>query len=150
MPSVVNPRSGPFPIYSSTSPPTVDVGIFTVAKTGVDLKAAATTTIFTVPAGRTFVLIQAMAQVTAVTSGGAGTLTSQIKESSAARQMNTQTLSTSSTPVANQTVWLVGQLSTGIYSNCTAGNSVQVVLTASNAGSTTVTGTVLATGYYIA
>ncbi len=148
MPSQINPRSGPFPIYPSTSPPSADIGVFTVGKTGVDLKTAATTSIFTIPTGRTYVLLQSIALATAVTNGGAGVLASQIKESSGSRIMNTLTSTSSSTPVANQSVWTVGQISTGAYNNCTAGNSIQIVVSTSNAGSTAVTGTVYVTGFY--
>ncbi len=148
MPSVIHPRSGPFPIYGSASPPTTDVGIFTVAKTGVDLKGAATTTVFTVPTGRTFVLITCYVLVTSVTSGGAGTVNFQMKESSSSRIM-TQTFSTSSaTPVANQSVFNGNFISTAQLSNCTAGNSVQFVLTTSSAGSSAISGTVYVTGIY--
>ncbi len=150
MPSVINPRSGPFPIYSSTSPPVVDVGMFTIAKTGVDLKTAATTTIFTVPTGRTFVLTGNGILVTSVTSGGAGTFNWQMKESSSSRLMSLSVASASGTPVANQTVWWppVEANSAAARSNCAAGNSVQFVQSASNAGSTAVAGTVYATGFY--
>ncbi len=153
MPSVINPRSGPFPVYTSTSPPTVDVGIFTISKTGVDLKTAATTTIFTVPTGRTFVATFVTVQATAVTSGGAGTLTYQLKESSASRVMSIAGTSASGTPVANQTAWATTTQTNGAPanpSNCTAGNSVQYVQGASNAGTSTITGTVYVTGFYIA
>ncbi len=149
MPSNVNPRSGPFPIYSSTSPPTVDVGIFTVAKTGVDLKNAATTTIFTVPAGRTFVATQGMVLVTAVNTGGAGTENLTIKESSGARTLLTALVVNSHTPVANQSVYAIIDASvSAVICNCTSGNSVQAVVTTSAAGSTAVTGTIFVTGFY--
>ncbi len=150
MPSNVNPRSGPFPIYSSTSPPTVDVGIFTISKTGVDLKNAGTTTIFTVPAGRMYIALSSAAFVTAVTGGGAGTESYQIKESSASRAINPAVAGASTTPVANQTFYSnVANSGAAALSSCAAGNSVQVVVSTSHAGSTAVTGTVYVTGFYV-
>ncbi len=149
MPSVINPRSGPFPVYSSTSPPTIDVGQFAVSKTGVDLKTTGTIAIFTVPAGRTFVCTGSYAVVTAVSNGGAGTCTWQIKESSANRLMSETVASTSSTPVATQTVYYEGvRPNAVILSTCTAGNNVNSVFATNNAGSTTVTGTFFVTGFY--
>ncbi len=149
MPSNVNPRSGPFPVYSSTSPPAVDVGIFTVAKTGVDLKTSGTATIFTVPTGRTFVAIGGMAAVTAVTSGGAGINIILIRESSGSRTMVSQSTSNSGTPVANQTVYALVNSSATVLSNCAAGSGVVAVMSTGHAGSTAVSGTIFITGFYI-
>ncbi len=149
MPSVINPRRV-FPVYAAASPPTVDVGMFTVGLTGVDLKNAATVTIFTVPTGRTYVLTGFVIQVTAVNTGGAGTENVQFKESSGARLMSTAYAFASQTPVANQTIYVVSPESTpGSRSNCGAGNSVQMVVSTSHAGSTGVTGTVYVTGFYV-
>ncbi len=148
MPSVINPRGGPFPVYPSASPPTVDVGIFTIAKTGVDLKTAATTNIFTVPAGRNFIGTLASFLVTSVTSGGAGTIsTTRFQESSGSRTMIGGGSSASTTPVANQTTF-VQTPGANALSSCSAGNIVQLVLAASESGSNAVTGTVYVTGFY--
>ncbi len=148
MPSQINPRSGPFPVYSSASPPTSDVGFFTIAKTGIDFKAAATVTIFTVPTGRTYLVTNCYALVTAVNQGGVGTENWQIKESSSARSMIAAYTSASHTPVANQSVYANPATGTGVFSTCTAGNSVQAVISTSHAGSTGVTGTIYLTGFY--
>jgi hypothetical protein len=140
-------------VYAGASPPTVDVGMFVIAKTGVDLKTAATTTVFTVPASRTFVCAGVHAVVTAVTGAGAGTQTFQIKESSASRVMSAASASASHTPTANQSVYVEDSIPTSgftVASTCAAGNSVQVVVSTSHAGSTTVTGTIFVEGYYIA
>ncbi len=149
MPSVINPRSGPFPVYSSASPPTVDVGIFVIAKTGVDFKTAATTDLFTVPAGRNYQILYSTYFVTAVTSGGAGSLVvTKIQESSASRQIAGTASSNSLTPVAFQWSFSPAVANTTL-STCSAGNKVQLVLAASNAGSTAVTGTVFLIGFYV-
>ncbi len=135
-------------VYAAASPPTVDVGIFTIAKTSVDLKTAATVDVFTVPASRTFICTSTYILVTAVTTGGAGTQVWTIKESSSARAMSLGTTSASGTPVANQTCYLMIGNASPVNSNCTAGNKVQCVFGASHAGSTAVTGTVYVTGFY--
>ena len=57
-------------VYAAASPPTVDVGVFTISKTGIDFKTAATTNIFVVPSGRAFVCLGATAVVTSVTTRG--------------------------------------------------------------------------------
>ncbi len=153
MPSNINPRSGPFPVYPSTSPPGSDVGMFTISLTGVDLKTAATTNIFTVPTSRSFIGISCVAQVTSVTSGGSGSLASpKLQESGAGRTMIAGSTSGAITPVANQTVYAFGNIPTATTStsNCTAGNKVQLVIAASNSGSNAVAGTVDVTGYYSA
>ncbi len=149
MPSVVRPRSQ-FPVYSSANPPTTDVGLFTIGKTGVDLKSAGTTTIFTVPTGRTFLCTGVAILVTAVNTGGSGSQVGVVKESSSARVMTTAFTSTAGTPVANQSVFfsIPNSVSTAAWSTCTAGNSVQWVNNASHAGSTAVTGTIWVTGFY--
>ncbi len=147
MPSAVRPRSQ-FPVYSSANPPTSDVGTFTIAKTGVDLKNAGTTDIFTVPAGRAYMLEGSYILVTAVTSGGAGAEVWQVKESSSARIMEGQTTSSSGTPVANQTVYKFLPNTSPVLSTCAAGNKVQIVISTSQAGSSAVTGTVFLVGTY--
>ncbi len=150
MPSVINPRSGPFPVYGSASPPTVDIGMFTIVKTGVDLKTSGTPTIFTVPVGRTFVAVSGMVQVTAVTSGGAGINSVLIRESTGSRTMISQSTSNSGTPVANQTVYALVNASATVLSNCAAGSSLTAVVSTGHAGSTAVTGSIFITGYYVA
>ncbi len=150
MPSQINPRSGPFPIYPSASPPTRDVGMFTIVVTGVDLKTAALTNIFTVPIGRTFVAVNGMVQVTAVTSGGAGINSVLIREGGGNRTMISQSTSNSATPVANQTVYALVNASATVLSNCAAGASVVASVSTGHAGSTTVTGSIFITGYYVA
>ncbi len=150
MPSRVDPRSGPFPVYAAASPPAADVGIFVIKKTGVDLKNAATTTIFTVPAGRSFSLLQTTILVTSVTSGGAGVIAFSLQESSGPRTMLATQNSGSSTPVANQQIY-AGSIANASQnlSTCAAGNNVNFVLSTSNAGSSAVTGTVFVTGFYV-
>ncbi len=151
MPSVINPRSGPFPVYTSASPPAMDVGLFMVSKTGVDLKSAGTTNVFTVPSSRNYICTGFGFFVTSTTNAGAGTFSSmQIKESSASRTMSVVFSTSSATPVANQTAsFFPSDVSTAIpRSNCTTGNAVQFTIGASNAGSTAVAGTVYVTGFY--
>ncbi len=150
MPSQINPRSGPFPIYSSTSPPTVDVGLFTIAKTGVNLKAAGSTAIFTVPTGRTFLATYAVALVTSVTSGGAGTQSFSLAESAGSVVMLPALASPSATPVVGSTYIAELRANSGYPGRtCAAGANVVVTVQTSHAGSNAVTGTVFATGFYI-
>ncbi len=148
MPSRVDPRSGPFPVYAAASPPAVDVGTFTIAKTGVDLKAGATVAIFTVPAGRTYVLHSSGIQVTSVTSGGAGSQIWQCKENTGTRAMEPSNFIGSHTPVANQTCY-VSVPTTLALSNCTAADIVNCVISTSHAGSSAVSGTVYLVGHYV-
>lgn len=135
---------------SGSPPPFICVGcpVFAV-KTGVDMKTAATVDIFTVPTSRTFVATGYDAYVTSVTAGGAGTFTGQLKESSASRAMGNNIASGSQTPVANQTIYYFPNSSGFGFSNCTAGNKVQLVVSTSNAGSTAVSGTIYVHGYYV-
>ncbi len=136
---------------SGSPPPFIGVGVPVFAvKTGVDLKTAATTDVFTVPTSRTFFLTGSFVIVTAVTGAGAGTFQYQIKESSASRVMSNNTAGNSTTPVAGQSVYseFAPAPSSFIASSCTAGNKVQMVVAVSNAGSTTVTGTVWVQGFY--
>jgi hypothetical protein len=137
-------------VYSSASPPTVDVGIFTIAKTGVDLKTGGTTAAFTVPTSRRFVCTHCFVNVTSVTSGGAGVCTLQIKESGSSLGMTPNVSSGSSTPVANTTVYTFFPTAATVAASCAAGNAVNIVITAGEAGSTAVVGTVFITGFYSA
>ncbi len=149
MPSNINPRSGPFPVYSSTSPPVVDVGPFVIAKTGVNLKAAATTTIFAVPTSRTYFCTGYHILVTAVTTGGAGVEIAGITESGGSRNMIQVATSASTTPVAGVTAYSAfGTTTGGVNAVAAAGTNVQIVISTSQAGSTAVTGTVLLSGFY--
>ncbi len=151
MPSRVDPRSGPFPIYTAASPPATDVGIFTIVKTGVNVKTNATTTLFTIPAGRAFVLIASSILITAVTSGGAGVQNWFFIESGGSRTLGQTSSSSSATPVANQTVYANPVLvASNTFSTCAAGNSVQITIpVTTQAGSSAVTGSVFMTGYYV-
>ncbi len=150
MPSKIDIVTRNRTVYAGASPPTVDVGFFTVAIAGVDLKTAGTTTIFTVPTGRTFFCTNSYAIVTAVNTGGSGTEQYSIKESSSSRVMSSSGgASAAHTPVAGQTTYVQANVSgQSPYSSCTAGNIVQVVVVTSHAGSTGVTGTVYVTGFY--
>ncbi len=140
-------------VYAAASPPTIDVGVFTIARTGIDLKTAGTTTLFTVPTGRSFVAQLCTVLVTAVDTGGAGTENLAIKESSSSRVMITGVVTPSHTPVAGQTCYMWQAAAQGstvaVSSTCTAGNIVQVVVATSQGGSTGVTGTVFITGFYV-
>ncbi len=151
MPSpVTSARSATHGVYASTSPPTVDVGPFTIVITGVNLKAAGTTAVFTVPTSRAFICTGAIAVVTAVTSGGAGVQNFSITESGGSRSMSLTQSSASTTPVANQTVFTSITPATGApFSTAAAGTNVQVVVTTSHAGSSAVTGSVFVSGYYV-
>lgn len=134
-------------VYAAASPPTVDVGMFTIVKTGVDMKTAATTTVFTVPASRTFICTGAYFVVTSVTSAGAGTETFKIQEGGGTA-MTTNTASGSGTPAAGTYYWQ-GQTAAGApYKAAAATVTVQVVVATSQAGSTAVTGSIFVTGFY--
>jgi hypothetical protein len=137
-------------IYSSASPPTVDIGIFTIAKTAVDLKTGGTTAAFTVPTSRRFVCTGCAVNVTSVTASGAGVCTLQLKESGGSLAMSPNVSSGSSTPVANTTVYHFPQAAASVVASCAAGNAVNIVITAGEAGSTAVVGTVFITGFYSA
>ncbi len=137
-------------VYAAASPPTVDVGLFVIAKTGVDFKTAATTDIFTVPTSRRYVLTNLQMVVTAVTAAGAGVITlTKVQESGANAAMN-QTVSTGSSTPAVGTSYSFPTSTTFGWSTCAAANKVQLVLGASEAGSTAVSGTVFVTGFYSA
>ncbi len=150
MPSRVDPRSGPFPIYPGTGPPAVDVGMFTISKTGVNLKVAGSTTVFTVPTARTFIGTISFAVVTAVTSGGAGTQSFSIVESGANAVMLPALASASATPTIGRTYCTDPRSSSFPGSVCGAGNNVVATVQTSHAGSNAVTGTVFVTGFYTA
>ncbi len=135
-------------VYAGASPPTVDVGIFTVVITGIDLKTAATTTVFTVPSGRAFTCISAHAVVTAVSSAGSGTQTFTIKESGGSKSMTGATASAAVTPAPGSYYVETPTAGSGPFTICAAGNIVQFVNSTSHAGSTTVTGSVFVTGFY--
>ncbi len=155
MPSVIHPRSGPFPVYAATSPPTIDVGIFTVVKTGIDLKTAGTNNVFTVPTGRRFVCLTATAIVTAINTAGSGQLAGwQIIESGASGTMTGTDATNTGTPAVG-TYWVLQQLVTNALTptqctSCAAGNIVQEKHTTSHAGTTTITGSIFVTGFYTA
>ncbi len=151
MPSKIDIVTRNRTVYAGASPPTVDVGMFAIAKTGVDLKNAGTTTVFTVPTSRVFVLTGCGTFVTAVTSGGAGVTSFQIKESGGSNSMSPSYSNSSNTPVVNQTVqsYAADINSSAARSSCASGNNVQFVLATSNAGSTAVTGTVFVIGFYV-
>lgn len=135
-------------VYAGASPPTVDVGQFTISKTGIDMKTAGTTTIFTVPSGRTFVCTGAFFIVTAVTGGGAGTETFQIKTSTASANLTPNSPSSSATPTVGK-IYAQPQLASGSPVNTApAADNVQVVVATSQAGSTAVTGTIFVQGFY--
>ncbi len=137
-------------IYVAASPPTVDVGFFTIVKTGVDLKNNATTDLFTVPTSRTFVCVNANIIPTAVTAGAAVAIVWRILESGASGIMTTNTAATSAAPVTTK-VWAqigANTASTSPNNTCAAGNKVQFSLTTGWTTSTTVTGNVYVFGYY--
>ncbi len=144
------PTSAAHAIYVAASPPTTDVGIFTIVITGINLKAAGTSDIFTIPTSRTFLAVNAFAFVTAVTSGGAGTQSFSIIESGGSRTMLAALASGSGTPVVNQTVYTCDvRSSSAPFSVCAAAAKVQITVQTSHAGSSAVTGSVFVTGYYV-
>lgn len=121
---------------------------FIASVAGVNLKTAGTTTVFTVPAGKTFICQSAFALVTAVTGGGAGTQTFKITESGTGAQMVPNTVSPSATPLVGYVYLQSPAIAGSPWTSCAAGNNVQVVVATSHAGSTTVTGTVYVMGFY--
>jgi hypothetical protein len=135
-------------VYAGASPPTVDVGLFTIAKTGVNLKASGNTTGFVVPTGRAFLCTASWALVTSVTTPGAGTETWTIKESAASATMLGGTASGSGTPAVGTYYSESSREAGGPYTQCAAGNTVTIVVATSQAGSTAVTGTVFIQGFY--
>lgn len=130
--------------------PTTPVGVLFMAnKTGVDLKTNATTDIFTVPNGKTFVLLASYAIPTAVTSGAAVTFAYKIVESGGSAAMSTNTVATSAAPATTKT-WAQNNTTPGSspLTNCAAAAKVQITITTGFTTSTSVTGTVWVTGFY--
>jgi hypothetical protein len=129
---------------------TVPKGVpFVVFVSGVNLKAAATTTVFTVPAAKNFMLTSVQVAVTAVTAGGAGTLTAKIRDTTNSKDLTQAAASASQTPVANVTSYpITNTTGGGTYQFAPASAVIGVVVSTSNAGSTAVTGTVFVTGFY--
>ncbi len=152
MPSRVDPRSGPFPVYAAASPPVVDVGIFTIVKTGIDFKTNAVTDIFTVPAGRTFICNYAYIVITAVTAGAAVAVVWAIRESGGSLAMTSATAMGSQAPLTTVAHSQVGAAGAGNAANpglCAAAAKVQFNLTTAWTTSTTVTGNVFVVGTYV-
>ncbi len=151
MPSNINPRSGPFPIYASASPPTIDIGIFTIVKTGVNFQTNNTTDIFTVPAGRAFVCDYARLIPTSISSGAAIAIVWKIIESGASAVMTIAGTAANTSPSLVK-VWCSAgttlPASNGPFTICAAGNKVQFNGTTMWTTSTTVTGSVFVTGFY--
>ncbi len=137
-------------VYAGASPPTVDVGLFTISKTSIDLKNAGTTTIFTVPSGRTFLLTASFAVVTAVTSGGAGVETFKIQTSTGPITISPNTSSASGTPTVGKVYAQQITVAGSPFNTAPAADNVQIVVTACQAGSTAVTGTIYLQGFYTA
>ncbi len=135
-------------VYAGASPPTVDVGVFTIAKTGINMKAAGTTTVFTVPASRTFVCFGAFLVVTAVTSGGAGVQVFQIKASTGPVVMTQAVSSASATPIVGNVYYQNVVPGASPFFPAPAADNVTIVVSTSHAGSTAVTGTCFIQGWY--
>lgn len=136
---------------TGVAPVFVAIGVPVIGwKSGVDLKTNGTTTIFTVPASRTFVCEEAMCVCTAVTAGAAVAFVYKIQESGASAAMTPATASTSVAPTAGK-VW--GQQTNAAGSpfvSCAAGNNVVLNITTGFTTSTTVTGQCFVIGYYSA
>jgi predicted RNA-binding protein with TRAM domain len=136
-------------IYAASSPPTVDVGIFGIKVTGVDLKNANTTsTLFTVPTSRTYIAMEAEAIITAVTGAGAGTQAFNVQNATGSVSMTSPTAGSSQTPAVGKVFKSDTTTGNAAYGSGAAGDVIRVNVPVSNAGSTTVTGTVIAWGYY--
>jgi hypothetical protein len=129
---------------------TIPKGVpFTVFKTGIDLKTGGTYAIFTVPSGKNFMLQSVQVEVTAVTSGGAGTLTAQIKDTTNNHNLTQSAASASQTPVANVTSYpITNTTGGGTHAFAPASADIGIFVSVSNAGSTAVTGTVFINGFY--
>jgi hypothetical protein len=136
--------------WTTATAPTVPFGVpFLVFVTPVNLKAAGTTGIFTVPAGKSFICTGAYAICLTVTGAGAGTLNYKIRDTTNSRDLTASGASASATPVANVTIWPIAfQTGGGPFSDAPAAAQISVVVATSNAGSTTVTGTVVVAGFY--
>ncbi len=135
--------------YAAASPPTVDVGTFTVVKTGVDLKTNATTDIFTVPTGRIFQCDEIYLIVTAVTSGVSVGIVFKAIESGGSNGMTIATAQNALAPVTGRIWREVPSIAGGPYFTCAAGNKVQLSGTTMWTSSTTVTGSVFVRGSYV-
>ncbi len=152
MPSNVNPRSGPFPVYAAASPPTVDVGIFSIVKTGIDFKTNAVTDIFTVPTGRTFICHHAFLIPTSVSGPASVAVVWAIRESVGNQVMTTATAMGSQGPsvsIAHGQIGTAGAGNAGNPQICVAAGKVQFNLTTAWTTSTTATGSVYVIGMYI-
>ncbi len=136
-------------VYAGASPPTTDVGVFTIVKTGIDFKAAATTDIFTVPAGRTFVMHYSQVILTVVSGGLAAAMQYSIIESGASALMGTNAAIASAAPLTTKNYHQANVVAATISFNCAAAAKVQCRVDVGWASSTTVTGSVFVTGYYV-
>lgn len=134
---------------SGTAPPFVAVGLLSIGyKTGVDLKTNGVTSIFTVPASRTFIAVSAVVVPTAVSGGAAVTFTYLIRESGASVSMTTASAAGSAAPVTTK-CWVQNNLTGGnLLGNCAAGNNVQISITTGFTTSTSVSGSVFVVGFY--
>ncbi len=138
--------------YAAASPPTVDVGTFTIVKTGVDFKTNAVTDIFTVPSGRTFLCHYAYMIPTTVSGGLAVAAVWLIRESGANQAMTSNNAMGSQAPLTTIAHGQVGTAASGNVTNpqvCAAAAKVQFNLTTAWTTSTTVTGSVFVVGQYI-
>ncbi len=134
-------------VYLAASPPTTDVGLFTIKKTGVDLKTNATTDIFTVPAGRTFVCTSLYGVVTASSVPAAVAFVWKVIESGAGASMTPATAIPSTSPTVGRYIAQVSVVSS-VYTICAAAAKVQIVISTGFTTSTSVTGDVFLTGFY--
>jgi len=136
------------PVYAAGSPPTTDVGVFVIRLTGYDAKTGATTTIFTVPTGRAFIVQKAYVRITGVTGGAAVAFAYKIQESGASKTMTAATASTSAAPVVGAYYPQDAVSNNAPYTECAAGNNVQIVVGTPFSTSTTVTADVILIGFY--
>ncbi len=134
-------------VYAAASPPTVDVGLFTIKKTGVDLKTNATTDIFTVPASRTFVCTSLYGVITASSVPAAVAFVWKVIESGAGASMTPATAIPSTSPTVGRYIAQVSVVSS-VYTICAAAAKVQIVISTGFTTSTSVTGDVFLTGFY--
>ncbi len=136
-------------IYAAASPPTVDVGTFTIVKTAVDFKTNAVTDIFTVPASRTFMCDSVYITPTTVSVGLAVAIVFKIIESTGGTNMTAATAQNSGAPATGK-YWLnTSTVGSGPYTLCVAGAKVQFSITTAWTTSTTATGSVFVTGKYV-
>lgn len=126
--------------------------IFSITKTGVDLKTVAATDIFTVPAGKTFYLLDCQA-VVASTSGATLGPTFGIIENGGSNALTTVSATSTNTATWMLTVGkvlILPRAPAATVQNivgCTAGNKVQVNVS-TGATTTTLTADVTVIGYY--